>query len=89
MARADRCKHYSGEVYRRGKCHAGVLVRERVGGPDEGWMARMPCFLEPIIKGATKETAFNCNDFALPTQEEMVARKAILDSGAKPRMVGE
>jgi hypothetical protein len=96
--RHNRCKHYSGNVYCRGPCDAGVNVRERVGGPDDGWLMRSPCFPEHA------EKAFACKDFALPTKEELEAEKreqrasleriararaAILEAGAKPRSAGQ
>jgi len=96
--RDNRCKHYSGNVYCRGPCGAGVNVRERTGGPDDGWLVRTPCFAEHA------EKAFTCEHFVLPTKEELEAEKrehkasferivkaraAILAAGAKPRSAGQ
>ncbi len=39
----ERCKHFTGPVHNK-TCKAGVNYRELVGGPDLGWMARMPYF---------------------------------------------
>jgi hypothetical protein len=99
--KAGFCKHYTGDVYRRKACAAGVEVRARVGGPDEGWLARMPC--QPGSSLASKAPAFVCEHYAEPTAAEiaaekaeheasfariMKARQAIVAAGAKPRTQG-
>jgi hypothetical protein len=95
--KTGRCKHYNGEVYRRGPCNAGVKVRERTGGSDAGWLIRTPCFKEHTAP------ALRCEHYTEPTAEELAAEKAeqrasierigtarlaILEVGAKPRSAG-
>lgn len=91
--RKGTCKHYNRHVAEHGECEADINVRRAVGGPDSGWLMRTPCFVDH------EQKAFMCERYAEPTDEELaarnaeiaasikrigIARKAILDAGAKP-----
>lgn len=44
------CKHFSGAFLNK-TCPAGVNYRQATGGPDMGWLCRIPCRKEPEIRG--------------------------------------
>lgn len=46
------------------KCESGVEYRSLVGGDDQGWVKRAPCF-------ERHETDVKCDKFELPTEEEI------------------
>lgn len=68
--REKRCVHFTGLPGFAGnpdKCKAGVDYRALVGGPDEGWGARIPC-LPPMRPGLQ---IVSCDLYQAPTPEEL------------------
>ncbi len=68
---AGNCIHYSpkpGGVY---DCDKGVIIRKHVGGPDYGWMARIPCCSSRLSKDTV-----SCDLRELPTAEQVKADQA-------------
>ena len=59
-----RCKHYKGMHSLRGECEAGRDIRKMVGGPDLGWMLKMPC-----VEGNVSTIV--CEDRIFPTDKEI------------------
>ncbi len=60
----DRCKYFTG--YQEIVCKAGVTYRSLVGGPDLGWLRRLPCLL---MEGQHDQAI--CERFELPIAEEL------------------
>ncbi len=56
------CKHFRGTINKR--CGRGVVIRELVGGPDRGWVTRLPCH-------QANTTAIGCEQYAEPTDDEV------------------
>lgn len=73
MLSKDRCKHFTG--YQNIVCEAGVTYRSLVGGPDQGWLRRLPCLL-----GDGQHDQPICERFELPTDDEIAADKARVDA---------
>ena len=67
------CKHY-GNVRGELVCDKGVDVRAHVGGPDYGWMARIPCVTSKLSKEQV-----TCGLRELPTADELAAGLAGMD----------
>lgn len=65
------CKNYNG-CYHNKSCTAGVFYREMVGGPDFGWMARMPCTPDSPLK---KEPMAKCEKYETKTPAELIAEE--------------
>lgn len=58
-ATSRRCRHFTGALHNE-KCKAGVHYRSMVGGPDFGWMARLPCLPDsPLRKDMVTCAAFD------------------------------
>lgn len=68
MMRPDVCKHFIGGL--TPKCGAGHTIRSLVGGPEYGWMARMPCTRQQKTS-LPKDPGPDCSDYAEPTAEEV------------------
>lgn len=71
------CIYYSpkpGMVY---ECDKGVPIREHVGGPDIGWLTRMPCCTTSL--SGKKEPQVPCELRELPTAEQVAADQAEAD----------
>jgi hypothetical protein len=69
MAMREHCRHYHGDVFlRRADCHAGINVRNLVGGDDHGWFNRAPC--------CHPENAITCPQRQELTTEEIALREA-------------
>lgn len=67
----DTCKHFGG--CRPPVCDAGVNIREVTGGPQDGWLIRIPCCSTPEIRGGKPVPRAACEKFCLPTDEEFAA----------------
>jgi hypothetical protein len=65
------CKHWRGTQDDR--CAAGVHLRELAGGEDMGWCTRLPCL--ESFRNRPHGTPARCEDFALPTAEEVAAEE--------------
>lgn len=71
--RRDCCKYYNGAVgpgMRRRPCGAGVDMRALVGGPDHGWLARLPC-TRNMVTSLPKEPGPDCELYEEPTAAEV------------------
>jgi hypothetical protein len=68
------CRHYNGTVGGTNACcEAGVNYRALVGGPDLGWLARLPC----VPRSRTDAgDVVHCALFAPKTREEIAAERA-------------
>ncbi len=65
---AGNCVHYSpkpGGIY---ECDKGIDIRAHVGGPDFGWMARMPCCNTKLSRDRV-----SCDLREMPTPERVAA----------------
>ena len=40
----EKCKYYNKQVFKGGLCDKGINVRVLVGGHDNGWLNKIPCF---------------------------------------------
>jgi hypothetical protein len=67
----DKCKHFSGPVHNKA-CKAGIDYRALVGGPDLGWMARLPCIPDSPLK---KSPVAKCESYASLTPEEIATQE--------------
>lgn len=70
----DLCKHFGG--MRPPTCAVGVNVREITGGPDLGWLIRIPCRTTVEMRGGKPVPRATCPQFELPTDEEHAAEEA-------------
>lgn len=59
------CKHFNG-VGNTPPCLKGIDIRELVGGPDLGWVTRLPCIKR-------NKNPIPCDQFEDFTQEELQA----------------
>ncbi len=59
------CKNFNG-YFRQGmtECDAGINYRKQVGGDDNGWVIRSPCFKK-------HNTEIKCRLFVEPTDQEI------------------
>lgn len=73
MLTKDRCKHFTG--YQNIVCEAGVTYRTLVGGPNLGWLRRLPC-----LQTEGQHDQATCDRFELPTAEEIAESKARSDA---------
>lgn len=62
--RKGTCKHFTG--IRDETCEYGVNYRQLVGGPDFGWVLRLPCKKE-------KQSEIVCIEYDEPTAQEIEA----------------
>jgi hypothetical protein len=76
----DTCRHFNGSWHNQ-CCEAGVNYRELVGGPDLGWLTRLPCHKNIEPRSGTKVP---CDKFEEPTAEELeLAQKEIQEAVAR------
>ncbi|MEM5785837.1 MAG: hypothetical protein AAGU11_00885 [Syntrophobacteraceae bacterium] len=61
ITRKKRCKHFNGTMNEC--CEIGIDYRVLVGGPDEGWIKRTPCFWD-------HQTEIQCLARVFPTLAE-------------------
>lgn len=70
----DECRFFNGVGLDHDKCcEAGVNYRALVGGPDHGWVRRIPC-LEGT-KALPRIDPVDCSKRVLMTQEEHAQRE--------------
>lgn len=83
----DACVHYNGAInpVTKGICRAGVNIRTLVGGPQEGWLTRLPC--HPMPREAVNGERCSCDKFRLPTAEEVAESKRASDEAMRKFMV--
>lgn len=72
LAVLNKCRHFNGIV--NDSCRAGVNYRQLVGGDDDGWAARLPCFVD-------ENSAVSCSELSLRTEAE--ARKEVEEKDAR------
>lgn len=80
------CRHYSCMPGGKVKCDIGVNIREHVGGPDFGWMARMPCVDTSLNKNPVPcelRDVPGADDIATDVAE-MNRRLNVIDDGVCP-----
>jgi len=63
----NRCPHYTAPFHNN-RCAKGVKYRELVGGPRQGWLARLPCVFESPLK---KQPVAKCEHIRKPTEREV------------------
>lgn len=68
------CKHYCGTV--ECVCEAGVNLRKHVGGPDDGWAARLPC--NSLLGQRDPAAVVSCDKYEEPTPEEIADEEAFM-----------
>ena len=71
-AAQKECKHFTGTMQET--CKAGINYRSLVGGPDAGWLARLPCV---TIKLSRVEKQVTCLSYATLTAEERAAEEQL------------
>ena len=74
------CAHYSvlpGGVY---ACDSGLDVRALTGGPDTGWLRRIPCVTSTFTD---KERQVHCEQREFPTEEQILADQASMESAVR------
>jgi hypothetical protein len=64
------CRFFNGTVH--DKCDAGVNYRQLVGGPDVGWLTRLPCHKKYRIDGYA-----TCDKFTEPNEKEIAESQAV------------
>lgn len=66
------CRHYNGTVGGdKACCNAGIDYRRVVGGPDAGWVGRLPCI---PFSDARQEPA-HCGNYATRTDVEIAEQR--------------
>jgi|GEM_PF-6331189 len=67
----ETCRHFNGPLH-NASCKAEINYRELVGGPDFGWMARLPCAGNSPIK---KQPLANCEKLSPFSREEILQQE--------------
>jgi len=68
------CRHYDPRPGGKTLCEKGVDIRAHVGGPNLGWLSRIPCTREQLFKNSGPVVPCELRD--LPTVEEMKQAEA-------------
>lgn len=68
---SERCRHFNGPVHNK-ECKANINYRNLVGGPDWGWMARMPCAGASPLR---KEPVAECKSRDPYSKEEILEQE--------------
>lgn len=72
------CKHYRGALGGESVCCAGVNMRELVGGPDAGWIIRLPCNAALRLSGGNQTVP--CDLYEEPTAEELAEEEQAINA---------
>jgi hypothetical protein len=62
---SGHCVHYAPKPGGRYECELGINIRDHVGGPDFGWLARIPC----VTSNLTKDQVA-CDRRELPSERD-------------------
>jgi hypothetical protein len=68
---SERCRYFNGPVHNK-ECVANINYRNLVGGPDFGWMSRMPCAGDSPLR---KDPVAKCDKQSPFTLDESVAQE--------------
>ena len=71
MKRKTKCRYFNGPVHNK-KCKAEIDYRQLVGGPDLGWMARLPCISNSPLR---KQPLAKCNNFYPYSEDEILQQE--------------
>lgn len=67
------CRHFNGSWHNK-TCEVGVCYRELVGGPDLGWVTRLPCH-KNLFEPKSGEKAV-CEKYEEPSDQEVAESEA-------------
>jgi len=73
MAERCECRQFNGIINK--KCLAGINYRELVGGPNFGWVLRLPCNHNRIAGYPPDDEMVTCGRFQQKTAEEIALRE--------------
>jgi hypothetical protein len=75
--RQGDCRHYRG-WHHDATCEADINLRQLVGGPDAGWVIRLPCLAH--FREKPENPRIECPEFRAVTDDELREDQATVEA---------